>query len=475
MNVPYPVPVGIYALLALTLLLGARQGRALKAVLVASYCGVLVTSFTGGASGGVWIAELCLFLFAPVVVFGVAAPGLRSTWVARLTYAVLAVFAVGVVVGLARYDPNVEILKAGAFTTVAGIPTRVLMAGYRTMTLFGLFLAFALPLRYRVDRNLLISCLTLSWLFSLVLAALATVDYLGIADMAFSYRREAGYRYVAILGFHRASLGLMLLVGIFLSFMLTQISRGFWLKAVVYASAPALVLGLLFTWSRAANLALGIGALSLVFTLGASRALKALVLTIAGALVVWVILLQFPDLQARFSLPGPRSFDEAAAGRLSSWADLIVWLGHRPDVLLFGAGFQNFHYYVGLSSGAVKLEAAHNAFLHILSEAGIFGFCIFLMWIGSVFLWLRSWRRTTPDPGSRTIAGAFTSLMLAIVVTCFTQESLLPIFSMFPFVLHFYIILGIFISYYRTEMADCSRSYSNADDRNTYGSRGEWT
>jgi len=326
------------------------------------------------------------------------------------------------------------------------------MAGYRVVTLCSIVLAFTLPLRHRIDRKLLLQCLTLCWLFSVVLACLGIIDYLGLADMAFSYRREAGYGHVAILGFHRASLGMITVVGIFLSFTLTQITPRSWLKTFVYLSAPVLLLALLFSWSRAAMLAIGVGSVSLTFTMTGTRAIKATAVTFCCLLIVGIMISLSPELQARFALPTSGGLEESSAGRLQGWMQLITWLARSPGVLMTGVGFQNFNYFVHLSSGAVDLEAAHNNYLHILTEHGIFGFVIFVGWILLLIGWLLAWRRAGADGPSRVIPSVFLSLVLAIVVSCLTQESLAPSSAMMPFLLHFYLILGIWMSHYRSEM-----------------------
>jgi len=451
MTVPYPIPVLIYASLALGVLVLSKRGRSLKCVLVASYCGVIVTSFTGGASGAVWLVPLFLFLLSPWIVFGTNAPGFGSLAAGRFTYALFIVFLVGILVGLVRYDPLLDIEKAGSFQTFMGLPTRVLMAGYRVVSLCSIVLAFTLPLRHRIDRALLVQCLKLCWLFSLVLACLGIIDYLGLADLAFSYRREAGYGHVAILGFHRAALGMITVVGIFASFTLTQISPRSWLTTFVYLSAPVLLLALLFSWSRAAMLALGVGSVSLAFTMSGTRAIKAAAITFCGLLIVGIMISLSPELQERFALPASGGLEESSAGRLQGWMQLVTWLVQSPGVLITGVGFQNFNYFVHLSSGAVELEAAHNNYLHILTEHGIFGFLIFVAWILSMIGWLLRWRRAAADGPSRVIPSIFLSLVLAIVVSCLTQESLAPSSAMMPFLLHFYLILGIWMSHYRTE------------------------
>lgn len=56
------------------------------------------------------------------------------------------------------------------------------------------------------------------------------------------------------------------------------------------------------------------------------------------------------------------------------------------------------------------------------------------------------------DKVDRMMPGIFISVMLAITVSCITQESLAPSAAMVPWLVHFLIILGIWVSYYRTQM-----------------------
>ncbi len=452
-SLPSLVPIGLFSLAALAALIGSRQGGGLRAVLIASYCGVLVTSFTGGTSGGVWLVQIALLALAPSLLARPASEPGSSRPVTLLTYAMFGVYLFGILVGLTRFDPSLESLKAGHFDEFLGIPVRVLIAGYRFCVIATLALAFALPLRYAVDRTLLRSCLKICWVLTVLLAVAGISDYLNLADFAFSYRREAGYRHVAVLGFHRGAVGMMLVMGIFLSFAMTQMAEQGRQNVLAYVTAPILFIALLFTWSRGATLAMAAGSMSLVLTLGGARMIKGIVVTVVGAITVYAILSRFPDVQERFSffLTGSLRYD--SAGRLDAWSDLISWLFKNPGVLLSGAGFQNFQYYVFLESGAVELEAAHNNYLHVLAETGIGGFTVFLCWLGAIFVWLAGWRQRASDTADRSLAGIVISMMLAMAVSCMTQESLAPAPSMVPLVLHFYVVLGMIVSYFRNVSA----------------------
>ena len=448
---PHLIPILLFVLLALIALLKARhRSGGLQAVLVATYCGVIIRSFTGGASGGVWLAQGFLLLTAIALLRPRPAPPFRSAGVTRRTYTLLMVFAAGIAVGLLRYDPSVETVKAGAFATAGGIPVRVLIAGYRAALVGSLLLAFALPMRYRVNRAVFLQCLKICWVLTLVLAVLGIVDYIGVADLSFSYRRQVGYTHVGILGFHRASYGMMLLIGMFLSFALAELAGRSLVKALVYASVPLVITAMMFSWSRSSLLAAVTASVLLVLTFGRARAFKGVLLGLIAAATMGVAMLRSPELLDRFSFLWTGGLHESA-GRIAGWSNLVTWLGRRPDVVLTGVGFQNFLYFVNLSEGVVALEAAHNAFLHTLTELGIVVLGVFLLWLVAIFAWLIAWRRTAVDRADRALPGIFMALMGGLVVGCLTSETLAPAPAMVALQLHFFTILGMWISYYRFE------------------------
>ena len=76
-----------------------------------------------------------------------------------------------------------------------------------------------------------------------------------------------------------------------------------------------------------------------------------------------------------------------------------------------------------------------------------------------------------PDKVDRMMPGIFISVMLAITVSCLTQESLSPSPAVVPWLVHFLVIFGIWISYYRTQMAELNAMWETEyyeDDEETY-------
>lgn len=465
----YPAPVAIFAAISLFFLFFSRQAKGLKCVLVASYCGVWVISFTAGVMGAIWLAPLFLILIGLVAVWRPPGYAFDSRVMSKLTYTLFFVFFVGVWIALLRFDPEIEFQKAGQFRTILGLPLRYLMATYRVYTISFLFLAFALPLRYYVDRKVFLQCLVLCWVFSMVLAILTILNQAKIGHFGYTAYAERGvYRHMmGVLGFFRGGQGIMLATGIFMSFAMTQLTRSYNLKVLGYGSIPILIIALLLSFSRTAVLCVIVGGLSLAVTLGGARALKGILVFLLGAIVVYIVVLQIPEVRERlgflqlFYQAGleKKSAIEFSAVRVTGWITHIKWVVKSPGILAVGAGFQNFSYFVSFHAQIGRLAAGHNNWLHILTESGIVGLFVFNAWLISIFYWLVSWRRTMTDKVDKMIPGIFISLMMGLLASCMTSEVLSPFGAVLPSALHFYILLGIWTSYYRTQMMELSAEW----------------
>lgn len=446
------IPIGLFAALALVAYIAGGRIRKLLAVLVMSYCGVMAVTFTRGASGGVWPTQILLLLFAAWVTTRPAMPAFGSAAPSRLTIAVFAVYVAGVLVGLARFDPSLEAVKAGAYRGLSGIPLPMLMAGYRLMTIATLALAFAMPQRHLINRKDFTRILLVGWLMSLGLAGAQFVDYSGFARLGFRMLVEEESAHQSdLLGFNRGSVGMLFVFATLQGYALARLHPNRLLKSFVWLSAPFLVTALLLTWSRAATMAMAVASVSLIVTLGGRRAVWGVVLSLFGIGVVYFVLSHYADVTERYEFFMTGRSDESIQARLVTWGDILTYLFRQPDVLVFGAGFQNFHYSMHVGQGVVMLDAAHNNYLHILAETGVIGFSLFVAWLVSIFVWLRRWRRREHDPMVSTLSGVFASMMIACVVAAITQESLAPAHAMVGWLLHFYLVLGTWVSWYRGE------------------------
>jgi O-antigen ligase len=336
------------------------------------------------------------------------------------------------------------------------------MALYRFNTVLFLFLAFAVPLRYHVDRPLFLQCLKICWFFTCVLAISEILDFFDIVDMAFTIERLEGYVHMGVWGFIRAGFGKMLVIGAFMSFTMTQLTKSHLLKILGYSSFPLVAVGLLCSYSRSSMVSFALSVMALIVMLGGVRAFKGLVIAVISFAAIYIIMAQLPEVQERFmtfltlSRPGDvkLTYRDVSAGRIEGWLIMINWLLTRPDVILIGTGFQNFNYFVNLTAGAGTLESGHNSFLQVLIEVGVIGLVVFICWIVSIFSWLLRWRRSMTNPLDRMVPGIFFSLMLGLVASCAVSETLVPAAGVVILQVNIYILLGIWISYYRSQMLE---------------------
>jgi len=449
------LPVSVYAGVALCLLAFGRRHGGLYAVLVASYCGVILVSFTRGTMGSVLLVQMLLILLAPRCLGRRALPAAASRLPTRLTYLLFAAYLVGIPVAAIRFDPNMAMYMAGRFQSTGAMSLRLAMTGYRLFVWTTLVLAFALPLGYEIDRPTLRGCLKAAWLLSTVVALAGIVDYLGLADMKFDLTvslQEALARHEVIMGFRRGALGMMSLLGIFLSFAYLLLSRGSWTRVLVGLSFPILIGGLVCSWSRAAMLGVAVAALLLPLTMGAAR-LRVILPGLVCLLALVVGVAVSPNLRERLAFFGTGAVDGSIEGRLGCWRALLNYLAASPGVLLTGVGTQNFQYALRESAEVVNLSAAHNQYLHLLAEIGLGGVTVFLLWLAVLLRFLLRWQRQARDRVEKVLPGILIAVLAGILVSGFTQESLAPSASMVPWLLHFYLILGIFVSWYRYERA----------------------
>ncbi|MBO0794785.1 MAG: O-antigen ligase family protein, partial [Ktedonobacteraceae bacterium] len=191
-------------------------------------------------------------------------------------------------------------------------------------------------------------------------------------------------------------------------------------------TTPLLAVAVFLSQSKGGELALAI-ALALIITLGpprlrlwigaASIAVLCLVGAYLGGLIPDTIL--FPIFKkaglTQLSFTIPRNYNYANSERLAHWvAGIHMFLDHP----LLGVGIGNYataypHYALGIF--VLPLGHAHNYYINIAAEAGIFGLLTLLFFLGAIFLAsARSYRainrlwahlkthRARPHPGTST-------------------------------------------------------------------------
>ena len=316
------------------------------------------------------------------------------------------------------------VMTAGTQTMMLGNLAWYALRHFQAMAVF--LMAYSL----RTDRGFLLLAGRLIVYASSILTVVGILqyvnlipwyDYLGFATM-FHLGRENGI--VSLLGFNHAHYGAYVTVATLIGLELMDEDRPRWQW---FALVPLNLFGLILSLSRASWAAFLVGLLFL------QRPGRRLVLVARAALVsiaAAIVMVQGgfgEDVGARLGYGGT---DEAASAmdsatwRIDNNRLAVDFVSSRPEVLIVGVGYMNWRYEVnrfaeGRSSGG------HNNFLTVLLELGVVGMVAFLwFWGGLSFRIGRLHGRDSP--GARAVRAG----IVGLVVSCASQETLYPVWSM---------------------------------------------
>jgi putative inorganic carbon (hco3(-)) transporter len=209
-----------------------------------------------------------------------------------------------------------------------------------------------------------------------------------------------------------------------LAFMLaTTLPFTFWLlrerwplRPAVLAMIVVISLAIAFTYSRSALVAIGVGIAFLMLT----DRKRIPLLVVAGVVTVAIGLLfvrSSPTTVFRVE-EGLRAKEKVAATnvetRLTAW-DAAVTLAIDHPFLGIGPGnfFAYFGEVTGTPPGAEPLGVAHNAYLDVAAELGLFGLALFVAYLALVFARLTRAKRQRSGP-----PGYAAALRVALVIAC---------------------------------------------------------
>jgi len=170
-----------------------------------------------------------------------------------------------------------------------------------------------------------------------------------------------------------------------------------WQKILVYGAMLLLVGGVIATQSRGGLLALAAAVAVTIFGQGRERR-RALLLTLGAAVALTAIVLP-ADVFDRYATIHEYEKDESAMIRLAVWkagAEMFA------DHLFTGTGAGTFstvygQSYINREVGGNMWLAAHNSYVQIAAELGIFGLVIWVAIVVSAFLSLLRLRRLLTD------------------------------------------------------------------------------
>ena len=215
-------------------------------------------------------------------------------------------------------------------------------------------------------------------------------------------------------------------------------------RALFLAGIGCVTLGVLWSYSRTAYVALMLGAVAVVLLWRARW--KMIVPLIVAALVVPAVMPKSVIERFDTTTIAEGKRDESTELRFEFWE--IAW-NNFAEHPLFGSGYHTFHHPEINPLG----KDTHNFFMRELTEKGLFGF---LITIGMFLSMLRaSWRtlRASPPGGLAYALGlGMTCAWLALVIgNCFGDR-----FTYYPMIGYFWAYLGLMLK--GRELADAERA-----------------
>lgn len=441
--------------------LTAVRQRSLAPLVILMFCATAPTSFTGGNSGVIWPAGvvLLLALFWRRDPLPTVAPSMGK--VNGWYMALIVMYAIGILWALVYWRPEVALEKFGK-TRIYGIPIQMGLTGYRIFVLFSLFLAWRLSAKRWLEWVDFHYLLRLFWKILFVISIMAIIQSVFNVNVGYSFRnflqREArgeASTHMGVLGFSRVTQGLLMIQGTFLSVMLWAMRPTEKQKMFLSVGFCTFFLAILFSFSRNAFLTFFV--FLVLYTLLqrkmsgiVSVSLLVFILVGVGAVVAGTDEL----LAARFGF-GEGAVEESfqANSRLAGWTEIMNYLIEHPVHILTGVGFQNSLYYLQDAEG-LMLEVAHQGFLQMILDAGIFGLVVLLGWIGALYFAFRKTQKLLQaslfSPEYYRPLIAMRAFILALLFSCLSQESLQPSHGSVPWLLEVTFFFGLCYSGWNT-------------------------
>ena len=193
-----------------------------------------------------------------------------------------------------------------------------------------------------------------------------------------------------------------------------EATRGWWRWGFLLV-IPPLLHAVLLSYSRGAMLSLCVAAIYIWF-----RARnKAFISSMYGIAIVLVLIMTGPEIRERFFSIGKADVDESAQSRWTTWNIAIRMANERP---LFGLGIRNSNLFTFDYGADMPGRSIHSQYLQTAADSGWVALALYVFFLGSLFLGLRSSRRVLKqhtDPESLKVKSIAAGLECSLVLFCF--------------------------------------------------------
>ncbi len=437
--------IGIVTSLVLFLMvmIGPRPYHGLLALVLSCYCAFPVAITSTGANSAVWVVDVVLI--GVILRWGVTAMNRTSIHGQPPGAYLLTMLFCTAIVGLALYTArNAGVMAMYHF-------------GFFSLRFLAFVLVYYIAVLLPINRKEFRRLATWIVLLTVGMAVANIISRQGIINLHFYMRNILRMGYIEeragesdisswLLGFNRASVGLFAFLGIFLLLMRSWLG-GVGGKLFLYVCLPLLASLLLDSFSRAGLLATMVGFIVVVSRLKLKNTFSLLLAVGIGGFALSFLHADFQAWTERFAaLFSEQAFRKSSGqGRLDAWGRLLVYLIGNPQFLLAGSGYLRYASTYGLQAGAYA--AAHNMYLQVLAELGIVGLSLMLtFWIKLVTLFYRLAREGRDDHFQHVACNTMLAIMLGVLASGLSQESLFPSSNTFQIASLFMILFGVILS-----------------------------
>jgi len=198
---------------------------------------------------------------------------------------------------------------------------------------------------------------------------------------------------------NRMSMSLQYIVPIAAAFLLRH-DQKFWVRAVAGVSAVLAVVAIVFSHSRGSFIGLVFS--MVLWVLLSERQVKAKRFGVLALAAVALVIFAPKTFWNRTESVSDFRTDAAAMGRVHAWT-VASRISLDKPLLGVGAGSFRMAWPLYAPQEATRAYEAHNVFLQVLAELGIFGFLLFLTFLGAS---LEGAMKGASDPDSGWLAGA---------------------------------------------------------------------
>jgi len=259
-------------------------------------------------------------------------------------------------------------------------------------------------------------------------------------------------------GSNRACVGSICFTGIWFAILLWFFSRGIKWRRNAIILALLMIVGLLGTWSRSDLVGLIVSLMPLIWIsvkrpkLGINKLWIFTLLLIISFLMVKTIFdikIQSHTASRFGSIMQYEWMGKGTGGsRDKMHVAIVKHLITNPEILLTGVGPNGFRCLYG--EKGIWSNAAHNAFLHILTELGIFGLFLVFLWVFRIILLAKGLSKLKFGDSAHTRGEILFTILLCFltgrIVTGYAVDTFFAVDAMIPSNVMLIAFVGLIIS-----------------------------